>query len=172
MLPKERATRLGDFLNRAALCGDNVPANLILHSQGLSVEEQDTLVDFIDEKLVEGGPIPIFRSYEYRHPSFPTQAIYGFLNPLYPGAILARLSRRERADLASQLLASQKATLPVSTRGSARLVLAWARHLGDEGQCRAYETELAWWIGQDEADALTRYLADAVQHRRMEPQFL
>ena len=171
-LPTAPAGHLQAFLNCAALCGDDVPANLILRTLAMSEEDQEALFDFMDETLLEDGPIPLFRSDEYAHPAFPTQAVYRFLNPLFGSVIRVRLPVQERTRLAAQLLVSQKATLPVRTRGCARLVLEWVRQLEDEAQRLAYETELAWWIGTDEADALTRYLAAAVRQRQVEPEAL
>jgi tetratricopeptide (TPR) repeat protein len=171
-LPAAQAGHLQRFLNCAVLCGDYIPANLILHTLEFAEEDQDALVDYLDETLLETGPIPLFRSYEYRHPAFPTQAIYSFLNPLDRGVIRCRLSATERAQQAAQLLARQKADLPVNTRGCARLVLELAQHLADADQRHTYETELAWWIGMDEVEALTRYLVAAVRQRQRDSQIL
>ena len=111
-------------------------------------------------------------SEDYSRPGFPTQATYRFLNPLYRHVILQRLSASERAHRAARLLASQRATWPVRTRQGARLVLELARQLRDKEQRGAYETELAWWISVEEAEALTQSLAAAVQQRQIAPEFV
>ena len=164
--------QLQNFLTLAALCGENIPVDLLLKVLDLTEEERDTLIDLLDEHFLDTSPLSFFRDYEYTHPSFPELLIYGFGNPLLRWFVFDRLSQVERDYWAHRLLSRLKAELPVRTPGIAQLFLEVSRHLTSQAERGHYEEELAWWIGVDEAEDLAEDLARQVEEGRLAPHVL
>ncbi|MEE4379410.1 MAG: tetratricopeptide repeat protein, partial [Candidatus Competibacteraceae bacterium] len=171
-LPQLEQDYLQDFLKLAALCGEYVPVGLVFQYLQIDDDTQDTLTDFIDEHLVGDQWDGLFVDYEYRHLSFPEISVYHFVNPMYRWVILYEWSPDQRSELASGFLAFLEKRLPVRTRGIAHLFLTLCRYLCNEQAQAPYKQTLAWWIGTEEAEELTRYLAQALQERRLEPVVL
>jgi tetratricopeptide (TPR) repeat protein len=167
----EHTRSLWIFLLDAALCGERVPASILLDvladgEEGL----RDELTDRIDEELVER--LGVFEDLEYSHPSFPSSVgVYRFREPLLRLAILEHYSPTERRKRAAKIAPVLLHELPVRTRDVARLFVTLAEHLGDEER-NEYLRELAWWVGVDEAEALRDGLATAVAEGSLEPEAL
>ena len=153
--------RLKQFLELGALCGENVPATLILKHLGLDDEERDALADLIDEQLCGQGSVQCFRDLAYSHPAFPEVAVYAFVDPAVSAIILDWLRPVERAQRALQFLAYLEREVPPRTRAAARIYLSLLAFLeGDDTERRRWELALAWWIGWQETEALREHLSE------------
>jgi hypothetical protein len=148
------------FLELAALCGENVPASLIMKHLGLNDDEREALSDLIDDHLCEQGSVHCFRDVAYTHPAFPDVAVYAFVDAAVAAIILDSLRPIERTQRAIRLLSYLEQELPPSTRAAARIYLSLLNHLdGVEDQRRLWELKLAWWIGCEETEALRKHLS-------------
>ncbi|HEX4960316.1 MAG TPA: tetratricopeptide repeat protein [Thermoanaerobaculia bacterium] len=157
-LDLETADRLQRFLDLAALCSDNVPAELLFHHLELGEEEQEEILDTIDEELVESEDQRLLVDHQYGHPSFPGLLTYSFLSPRVNHALLEPLTADKRRRLALELLEFVD-RVPFHTRGMALLRLALAEHVEDDARRTANVRDLRVWIGEDEVDELAADLA-------------
>jgi len=159
----EIADRLQRFLDLAALCGENVPAETLFHHLELEEDEREELLDLIDEELVENEELRLFVDHQYGHPSFPGLLTYAFLSPRINHAFLEPIPSAKRQQLARELLDFLNRSFPIQTRGMTLLRLNLAGSLGDEPAARqAFLHELRVWIGVDEIEGLATELAAAV----------
>jgi len=152
---------LRQFLELAALCGENVPATVILVHLGLDDENRDSLADLIDDQLCGQGSVHCFRDLAYTHPSFPEVAVYAFVDPAVSELILDSLRPVERAQRVIRFLTCLERELPPWTRAAARIYLNLLTFLkGDDDERRRWELTLAWWIGLQETEALREHFAN------------
>ncbi|HEV2854121.1 MAG TPA: tetratricopeptide repeat protein [Thermoanaerobaculia bacterium] len=163
----ETSDRLQRFLDLAALCGPNLPAEVLFHHLELEEEQKEELLDVIDEDLVEDEGARIFVDHQYGHPAFPGLLTYAFLDPRINHAILEPLPEGKRQRLASELLDFLNRSVPIHTRGMTLLRLALARHLEDEAASQFFLREMRVWIGESEAEDLAADLADGLAAGRM-----
>jgi tetratricopeptide (TPR) repeat protein len=168
-LPAEQMDHLETFMRLAVMCGKYVPANLILKHMGLSLEERDSVCDLIDERLIEKTDDPIFEDYEASHPSFKGITIYGFKNRTLREVFLQQLSSKEQSELASNLINYLKVNLPIKSRGIAKLFIELSSFLQRQDDVEFYRNHLAWWVGIDEAEELSRNLTNASKNRQINP---
>lgn len=165
-LELETADRLQRFLDLAALCGENAPAEILFHHLEIEEDQQEEILDAIDEELVEAEDRRLFIDHQYGHPSFPGLLTYSFLSPRLNHALLDQLPDDKRRRLAAELLDFVDGSVPLHTRGMALLRLALAEHAGDAERRNGYIRELRVWIGEDEVDELaadlTRGLDDGL----------
>src|SRR4029077_12089892 len=91
-LELETADRLQRFLDLAALCGPNLPAEALLLHLELTAEQREDPLDVIDEELVESEETRLFVDHQYAHASFPGLLTYSFLSPALRHALLDALS--------------------------------------------------------------------------------
>ncbi|HEX5718733.1 MAG TPA: hypothetical protein VF179_21410, partial [Thermoanaerobaculia bacterium] len=127
----EHVRALWAFLLEAALCGELVPANLLLGVQALAEEVEDDLADSIDEILVER--FGVFEDLEYSHPGFPALVnVYRFREPIVRLAVLEHFQVKERRARAAQIAPTLRRGLLVTTRDVARLFVSLADHLGED----------------------------------------
>ena len=166
------ADRLERFLDIAALCGENVPADLVLRFMEVSEAEREELLERVDLDLVENANLSIFVDHQYGHPSFPGVLVYSFLSPVLSLGLLEELSRDRRNSLALEFLKYLQRVLPVSTRGVARLFLSLANHVADPDRREGYLRELGWWISLEQADELTERVVEDLKSSDVEPQTL
>ena len=157
-LELETADRLQRFLDLAALCGENVPAEVLFHHLELEPEQREDLLDLVDEELVETPELRLFVDHQYGHPSFPGLLTYSFLSPLLRHAFLEPLAIK-RARLAGELLDFLNRSVPIHTRGMALLRFNLAGFLEDDQPRQFFLRELRVWIGPGETEALTAELA-------------
>src|SRR6202012_2831483 len=68
---------LGRLLRLVALCGDYAPVDLILDFLGVSLAERDPLLDALDRSVEVEEKGALLQDYEYLHPSFPRNLVYG-----------------------------------------------------------------------------------------------
>lgn len=155
----EAADRLQRFLDLAALCGENVPAEPLFHHLELEEEQRDELLDLLDEELVEVENPPVFHDYQYGHPSFPGLLTYGFTSPRWNAAFLAPVPDDKRQRLASELMEFFLRSVPLHTRGMALLLLSLAGHAGKAEARDSFLLELRWSINEDETGELADEIA-------------
>lgn len=163
----EVSDRLQRFLDLAALCGRNVPAEILFHHLELEEDQREELLDLIDEELVENAETRLLVDHQYGHPSFPGLLTYAFLEPRINHALLEPLTGIKRERLASELLDFLNRSVPIHTRGMTLLRLALARYLED-GQMRDFFLrEMRVWIGESEAEDLVADLTEGLAAGRM-----
>jgi tetratricopeptide (TPR) repeat protein len=164
-LELETADRLQRFLDLAAMCGENVPAEALFHHLELTDEQREELLDLIDEELVENEDLRLFVDHQYGHPSFPGLLTYASLSPLLRHAFLEPLSAK-RGRLAGELLDFLNRSVPVHSRGMSLLRFNLAGFLDDDQARQFFLRELRVWIGPGEAEALTAELSAGIADGR------
>jgi tetratricopeptide (TPR) repeat protein len=162
-LDLETSDRLQRFLDLAALCGQNVPAELLFHHLELDEEQQEELLDTLDEELVENAEQRLFIDHQYGHPSFPGLLTYSFLSPHFNHALLEPVPAEKRRRLAQELLEFVDRSVPLHTRGMALLRLALAEHLEDDIRRTLHSRDLRVWIGEDEVDEMAADLVRGLE---------
>ncbi len=163
----EVSDRLQRLLDLAALCGRNVPAEILFHHLELEEDQREELLDLIDEELVENEETRLFVDHQYGHPSFPGLLTYAFLDPRINHALLEPLTGTKRERLASELLDFLNRSVPIHTRGMTLLRLALTRYLED-GQMRDFFLrEMRVWISESEAGDFAADLAEGLAAGRM-----
>lgn len=161
-LDLEISDRLQRFLDLAALCGQNVPAELLFHHLELEEEEKEELLDTLDEELVENAEQRLFVDHQYGHPSFPGLLTYSFVSPRINHALLEPVPPDKRRRLALELLEFVDQSVPLHTRGMALLRLTLAEHLENDDRRTTHGRDLGVWIGEDEVDEMAADLARAL----------
>jgi hypothetical protein len=168
-LPPENRELIGRFLKLAALAGDPIPVSLLLAHLGFAGEAREEMLDVLDESFGPEASNPLFLDFEYRHPGLPGQLVYAFSNPIARLEILRQMAPHERSLLGLNLLAFLEGALAVTTRDAARLFLEIATQAGSERDHERCARELAWWIGKDEVEDLSKMLRAAIRERRLPP---
>jgi tetratricopeptide (TPR) repeat protein len=148
------ADRLQRFLDLAALCGPNVPAEALFLHLELAPEQREELLDLIDEELVDAEETRLFVDHQYAHPSFPGLLAYSFLSPRLRHAFLEPLPRPKRARMAGELLEFLNQSVPTHTRGMTLLRFTLAGYLEDDQARQLFLRELRVWIGPGEVEDL------------------
>jgi tetratricopeptide (TPR) repeat protein len=171
-LELETADRLQRLLDLAALCGGNVPVELLFHHLEIEEEEQEELLDVVDEELADAEDPLLFVDHQYGHPSFPGLLTYSFLSPRVNEALLEPLTGDKRRRLATELLDFVDRAVPLHTRGMALLRLALAEHAADAERWASNARDLRVWIGEDEVDELAADLAQSVDEGDVTPEEL
>jgi tetratricopeptide (TPR) repeat protein len=156
------------FLALAGLCGEIVPADVLLDHLGIGEEAKDTFLDYFDQSFVEQG---LFDDLEYRHPAFPRYTTYRFASPLLACATSCGVPETELARLRDSFFSFLKEHVKPEFRGASGLLLAvapeWAR-----AERESLSWELAWWVGGEEAPELEDLLSAGVATGRLEPESL
>lgn len=166
-LELETADRLQRFLDLAALCGENVPAEPLFHHLELEEELQEELLDVVDEELVEAGEPPVFHDYQYGHPSFPGLLTYGFTSPRWNAGLLSPVREDKRQRLASELMEFLLRSVPLHTRGMALLLLSLAGNAGNAEARESFLLELRWSIDEGETGELADEIAAELAEGRI-----
>lgn len=157
---------LDRFLHLAALCGEFVPADLVIAHLGLTQEDRDELLDRVDEDLAgEEAAMPLLRDYQYEHPSFSGLLTYGFAEPFFRWLLVEEIAEQNRPRLAAALLADLHRA-PAGTRDLAKVFLNLAGFLEVPDAEEAIRSELAGWIGLAEAEALADGISEILQAGR------
>lgn len=162
---------LKEFLFRACLCGDLVPAEMVLGSMQASPERIEELVDLVDDHLLPAQTQGVFEEPTRNHSGFPGLWIYRFQSRLLPGSLAAQLPGLEQEARAKEMLQFFESRLEVRTRGVARLFLRLATFLNEREQM-PYRNKLAWWAGFLETDALRDSVGEAVESKQLDPESL
>ncbi|MCH9649959.1 MAG: tetratricopeptide repeat protein [Deltaproteobacteria bacterium] len=162
---------LKEFLFRACLCGDLVPAELVLGSMQVSPERIEELVDLVDDHLLPAEGRGLFEEPRSDHSGFPGIWIYRFQSRLLPDSLAAQLQVWEQEARAREMLESFQSRIEVRTRAVAQLFLNLAAYLNQEEQA-PYRHKLAWWVGHLEVDALQESISEALESGRMDPEAL
>jgi tetratricopeptide (TPR) repeat protein len=149
------ADRLQRFLDLAALCGPNVPAEALFLHLELTPEQREELLDLIDEEVVDAKETRLFVDHQYAHTSFPGLLTYSFLSPAVRHALLAPLLPAKRERMAGELLEFFNQSVPTHTRGMALLRFTLAGYLEDDQARQFFLRELRVWIGPGEVEDLT-----------------
>jgi tetratricopeptide (TPR) repeat protein len=157
-LELEIADRLQRFLDLAALCGENVPAEILFHHLELDEEQREEILDRIDEDLVENEALQLFVDHQYGHPSFPGLLTYAFLSPRINHALLEPVPAAKREQLSGELLELLNRSVPLHSRGMTLLRLSLAENLQADEARRFFQRELRVWIGEGEVADLTAEL--------------
>jgi Tfp pilus assembly protein PilF len=163
---------LTEFLQIAALCGENVPVNALLDFMNLEEDEPvaEQLLDIIDDNFVFDGEhidktgLKIFIDYEYNHPSFPKelkQSVYSFINPIYNKSIIAHITNPENK--ANSLAYIIKEKIPIISKGIMRLFISLFDYADNDKEKTEYDSLLLWWIGIDETDYLKDHLIEEMK---------
>lgn len=158
-LDLETSDRIQRFLDLAALCGGNVPAEILFSHLELDEEQQEEILDLIDDELVENEELRIFLDHQYGHPSFPGLLTYAFLSPRLNHALLEPVPPAKRERLAGELLEFMNRQVPLHTRGLTLLRLHLAGHLENDDARRFFQRELRVWIGEGETADLAADLS-------------
>ncbi|HET9210370.1 MAG TPA: tetratricopeptide repeat protein [Thermoanaerobaculia bacterium] len=161
-LELETADRLQRFLDLAALCGPNVPAEALFHHLELTPEQREDLLDVIDEELVEAGDTRLFVDHQYAHTSFPGLLTYTFLSAALRHALLEPVLRPKRERMAGELLEFFNQSIPTHTRGMTLLRFNLASCLEDDQARQFFLRELRVWIGPGEVEDLTAEFIDGI----------
>ncbi len=159
---KQRVLR--DVLILAALGGTFVPIPLIFEYLGLAPEAREEVTDFVDDVLEE--ELEWLVDAGFQHPSFAGLNVYAFTHPLLPGVILDQITELDREVAAIKFLRFLESALQSRHRGMTRWFLAIAEHLGPKEQL-LYELQLAWWCGQDDAEALHQEVRAKLEAREL-----
>lgn len=163
----QTAGRLQRLLTLGALSGDNVPVDLLFDFIGVTVDEREAALDWLDEELVEEDGHRLFVDYQYGHPSFPFTPTYGFRSAGCRGVALGLITAAQRANSAVDFLRHlERSFLPVS-RGTVALLARLATEAGLEDERRLLRHELSWWIDEAEAAELTGAIATALAEGRL-----
>ncbi len=157
-LELEIADRLQRFLDLAALCGQNVPAEILFHHLELDEEQREEILDRIDEDLVENEALQLFVDHQYGHPSFPGLLTYAFLSPRINHALLEPVPAAKREQISGELLELLNRSVPLHSRGMTLLRLSLAGNLQADEARRFFQRELRVWIGEGEVADLTAEL--------------
>jgi tetratricopeptide (TPR) repeat protein len=168
----QAADQLGRFLDLAALCGRNVPSDVLMGHLEITTEQREELLDLIDEELVEEGEHRLFVDHQYGHPSFSGLLIYSFLHPALNQSLLEHVPRDKRKRLAGELLDFVRNRVPVATRGLARLFVNLAEHTGDTKAREPYLRLLRWWVSPEDVGALTAIVAAELETGKTTPEAL
>ncbi len=159
--------RLQRFLDLAALCGRNVPAELLFHHLELDEEGREELLDLIDEELVENEETRILVDHQYGHPSFPGLLTYAFLDPRINHALLEPVTAIKRERMASEFLDFLNQSVAIHTRGMTLLRLSLAGYLEETKARDFFLREMRVWIGPGEAEEFAADLSEGVASGRM-----
>jgi len=176
-------SRLERFLFLAALCGENVPLDLILDYMKLDGEERDELIEIIDDHLVfnddadqssANAGILLFRDNGYNHPSFPDDMLtYSFITPLDYVSIIAHHPDLENLkNTASSLFFFFKKRLHVMSKGIAVLYIHLFDHSRDNDLREKYASLLSWWVGMDGAERLSEQLVEQMKDGLLSPDIV
>jgi tetratricopeptide (TPR) repeat protein len=168
------AHRVAQFLKIAGLCGSAVPVQLITHYLGLSEDEEDELIDSIDEYFIGNVEAPLFQDLAYSHPGFPEFAVYAFANPVLQRVLVHRLGidEHERVKVAARFYRHLQEVMPVRSRAVATLYVSVLEQANEEAKRQAMESELAWWVGVEEAEALQTHLTQRLKKRELDSEAL
>ena len=169
------AELLGRFIDLAALCGENVPCDLLMAYLEVTQEEREQLLDLIDDGLVaEEGAVEgdgrLFLDLQYGHPSFNGLLTYSFVTPALRQDLLDHVPPAKRKGLAGELLSFLRERIPVATRGLAHLFLSLADHLEDADLRRPYLRMLDWWVSPGDESALAALVGEELASARLEPK--
>jgi hypothetical protein len=159
-----------EFLLLAALCGRQAPCRVLLASLGAEGDEQERLVDVIDEHFTEDGPeaVALFDDFPSGTPDFPDMPAYAFKSRLAACAILDHRHDNKIREAAKKLLAFATANLPKRTPGICRMLLTLAKYGENKRVQEELERELAWWVRQEDCDALIEALCRDVEQGLIE----
>lgn len=163
----EVSDRLQRFLDLAALCGRNVPAEILFHHLELDEDGREELLDLIDEELVENEDTRLFVDHQYGHPSFPGLLTYTFLDLRIKHALLEPLTPTKRERLATELLEFLNRSVPIHTRGMTLLRLVLSGYQEDNQMRQFFLREMRVWIGESEAEDFAADLAEGLASGRM-----
>jgi|GEM_PF-3033568 len=167
-LDEERARVVREFLLDAALCGDLVPARLLMEQMNLGDQEAYEIEDLIEEGLVD--ELGVFEDLEYGLRTVPDRTyVYRFRDPLVRRVILDRTDASQREARVRAVSRFLDKELPARTRDVARIYLHLADHLREEERERWRRT-LGWWVGVEEADDLQAEVIRELKEGEIAPE--
>ena len=168
------AHRVAQFLKITGLCGSVVPVQLITHYLGFSEDEENELTNSIDEYFIGNVEASLFQDLAYSHPGFPEFAVYAFANPVLQRVLVHRLGidEHERVKVAARFYRHLQEVMPVRSRAVATLYVSVLEQANEEAKRQAMESELAWWVGVEEAEALQTHLTQRLKKRELDSEAL
>jgi hypothetical protein len=168
------AHRVAQFLKIAGLCGSMVPVQLITLYLGFSEDEESELIDSIDEYFIGNVEAPLFQDLAHSHPGFPEFAVYAFANAILQRVLVHRLGidKHERVEVAARFYRHLQGVMPVGSRAVATLYVSVLEQANEESKRQAMESELAWWVGVEEAEALQTHLTQRLKKRGLNSEAL
>ncbi len=169
-LDQEGAELFEKFLVLLAVSGGIAPVNHMQDYLGLDEEEKEELVDIVDECLVD-AETPCMTDYQYEHPAFAGQLVYGFSTPMLATIILERF-RWEKKRVAADFLSYLEKKMPPHTRGQAGMLLSLAFHADRLDQVETGNRLLAWWSDYESAEELKKQLIEEMEHGVLKPETL
>ena len=169
-LDQEGAELFEKFLVLLAVSGGIAPVNHMQDFLGLDEEEKEELVDIVDECLVD-AETPCMTDYQYEHPAFAGQLVYGFSTPMLATIILERF-RWEKKRVAADFLSYLEKKMPPHTRGQAGMLLSLAFHADRLDQVETGNRLLAWWSDYESAEELKKQLIEEMEHGVLKPETL
>jgi tetratricopeptide (TPR) repeat protein len=150
---------LGRLLRLIALCGDCAPVDRILDFLGVSPTERDNLLDALDRSVEVEGRGALLQDYEYRHPSFPGNLVYGFRDPALQVALAAGVPALEREESARSLYFFLLESLADHSRGAEKLLQRLSRSFPGGLEADLHGYLLSWWVNREEVGALKAHIA-------------
>ena len=168
------AHRAAQFLKIAGLCGSVVPVQLITHYLGFFEDEENELIDSIDEYFIGNVEAPLFQDLAYSHPGFPKFAVYAFANPILQRVLVHRLGieRHKRVEVAARFYRHLREVMPIRSRAVATLYASVLEQTNEESKRQAMESELTWWVGVEEAEALQTHFTQRLKERGLDSETL
>ena len=168
------AHRAAQFLKIAGLCGSVVPVQLTTHYLGFFEDEENELIDSIDEYFIGNVEAPLFQDLAYSHPGFPKFAVYAFANPVLQRVLVHRLGieRHKRVEVAARFYRHLREVMPIRSRAVATLYASVLEQANEESKREAMESELAWWVGVEETEALQTHLTQRLKHGALDSEGL
>jgi tetratricopeptide (TPR) repeat protein len=108
------------------------------------------------------------------HPGFPEFAVHAFANPVLQRVLVHRLEidKHERVEAAARFYRHLQGVMPVRSRAVATLYVSVLEQANEESKRQAMESELAWWVGVEEAEALQTHLTQRLKKRELDSEAL
>ncbi|HEX3684320.1 MAG TPA: tetratricopeptide repeat protein [Bryobacteraceae bacterium] len=170
-IPDSQLKKWLDFLDAASLCHPTVPVNPLLQMIGVSADDTDEFIDWLDESLQVDEEDGILEDLGFHHPGFPpTQLLYRFRNPVLPEAIVA--AQTNSRELALRVFDFLEGVFRPDTRAIANLYLRLAERAGVSHEIEHCEKLLSYWSSVSEAEKLAEAISLELQAGDVSPQLL
>jgi tetratricopeptide (TPR) repeat protein len=163
--------QLDDFLDAASLCHPTVPVEHVLRVIGVSKEDSDEFIDWIDEVLHVEDADGIFENLGFHNPGFsPSTLLYRFRNPLLPQVLQARLPNKPA--LAQKMMNALSERLRPDSRPIAALYLQLSESAGTEHVPGRYQKLLSYWSSISETESMAEEIVLELNAGRLLPEVL
>ena len=166
------AEDLERFLSIASLCGVYIPFDLICNYLKLTPERTDTLIDLLTDELNDSQGRPLLKYMAKNLADFGDLEIFRLENTILGAILRNRMGEKHLETEARQFYRSIKAVLRIDNRSIAAFYLSLGYYLSDDGRQETIQSELNWWIGQNEAEDLKSLLIQQCNKGLLNPELL